>query len=94
MQMCRMYPGSHVKTVRSHIMKFFYKYFLTNPDLRERTAVTNSYDGFEQIVAELKARVTDDSEYNEVIEQMCQKFLLSSVKFISCFISKASLNAI
>ena len=47
----------------------FYKYFLKHPDLRERTAVTNSYDGFEQIVAELKARVTDDSEYDEVIAQ-------------------------
>lgn len=94
MQMCRTYPGSHVKTVRSHIMKFFYKYFLKNPDLRERTAVTNSYDGFEQIVAELKARVTDDSEYNEVIVQMCQKSLLSYARFMSSLISKSSLNAI
>lgn len=56
-------------------MKFFYKYFLKHPDLRERTAVTNSYDGFEQIVAELKARVTDDSEYDEVITQICLQVL-------------------
>ena len=67
MFMCRKYPGAHVRPVRSHIMKFFYKYFLKHPDLRERTAVTNSYDGFEEIIQELKSRVTDDSEYDEVI---------------------------
>ena len=67
MIMCRKYPGAHVRTVRSHIMKFFYKYFLKHPDLRERTAVTNSYDGFEEIIRELKSRVTDDSVYDEVI---------------------------
>jgi hypothetical protein len=67
MLMCRKYPGAHVRTVRSHIMKFFYKYFLKHPDLRERTAVTNSYHGFEEIIQELKSRVTDDAEYDEVI---------------------------
>ena len=50
-------------------MKFFYKYFLKHPDLRERTAVTNSYDGFEEIIRELKSRVTDDSVYDEVISR-------------------------
>ena len=66
--MCRKYPGAHVKTVRSHMMKFLYKYFLKHPDLREQTAVTNSYEGFETIVAELKSRVRAeaDSEYEEV----------------------------
>lgn len=66
--MCRKYPGAHVKTVRSHMMKFLYKYFLKHPDLRERTAVTNSYEGFEAIVSELKSRVKAeaDSEYEEV----------------------------
>ena len=58
-----------MRTVRSHIMKFFYKYFLKHPDLRERTAVTNSYDGFEEIIRELKSRVTDDSVYDEVISR-------------------------
>jgi hypothetical protein len=82
MQMCHKYPGSHVKTVRSHIMKFFYKYFLKHPDLRERTAVTNSYDGFEEIVAELKARVTDDSEFSEVIELRCLKLPLMCPKYL------------
>ena len=66
MSMCRKYPGAHIKTVRSHIMKFFYKYFLKHCDLRERTACANSYDAFEEIIAEMKSRVVDDSEYDEV----------------------------
>ena len=64
--MCRKYPGAHIKTVRSHMMKFFYKYFLKHSDLRDRTACTNSYDGFEAILAELKSRVVDDKDYDEV----------------------------
>lgn len=64
--LCRKYPGAHIKTVRSHLMKFFYKYFLKHPDLRERAASTNSYDGFEEIIREMKLRVVDDSEYDEV----------------------------
>jgi hypothetical protein len=59
-----------VKTVRSHIMKFFYKYFIKHTDLRELTATTNSYDGFEAIIAELKSRIGDeaeaDADYDEV----------------------------
>ena len=66
MTMCRKYPGAHLKTVRSHIMKFFYKYFLKHSDLRERTACANSYDAFEEIIAEMKCRVVDDAEYEEV----------------------------
>lgn len=71
MLLCRKYPGAHIKTVRSHLMKFFYKYFLKHADLRDRTSTTNSYDGFDSIIADLRAKVGDDEQYEEVSYSLC-----------------------
>jgi tRNA-dihydrouridine synthase 1 len=64
--MALKYSGSQIKTTRNHMMKFFYKYFIKHPDLRDRTAMTNNNEGFQLIINELRLRISDsDNDYNE-----------------------------
>jgi tRNA-dihydrouridine synthase len=66
LHMAIKYPGSQIKTTRNHMMKFFYKYFIKHPDLRDRTAMTNSNEGFQSIIIELRSRINDsDNDYKE-----------------------------
>mmetsp|Transcript_35034 Transcript_35034/g.33303 ORF Transcript_35034/g.33303 Transcript_35034/m.33303 type:complete len:400 (+) Transcript_35034:120-1319(+) len=66
LHMAIKYPGSQIKTTRNHMMKFFYKYFIKHPDFRERTAMTNSNEGFQLIINELRSRINDsDNDYKE-----------------------------
>jgi hypothetical protein len=66
LHMALKYPGSQIKTTRNHMMKFFYKYFIKHPHLRDRTAMTNNNEGFQLIINELRLRISDsDNDYNE-----------------------------
>ena len=41
LELCKEYPPRHFKTIRSHCMRFLYRYFEVHVDLR--TAVVNSH---------------------------------------------------
>jgi hypothetical protein len=47
-------------------MKFLYRYFVVHTDLRNRCAESNTREAFIEILAELRSRITDDSEYDQV----------------------------
>ena len=46
LEYCREYPSWHIKTIRSHVMKFLYRYLCHHADLREKVALSHSIDDF------------------------------------------------
>lgn len=67
LQMVEKYPhGSSMKSVRQHIMKFCYKYFVRHVDLRDRAGDAKTLEQYQAVIAELLQRVGDsDAEYTE-----------------------------
>lgn len=64
--MCEQYPEPTLrKKMRSHIMKFLHRYFCVHADQRNAAGVANSIEEHTALINELKAIVSDHSDYEK-----------------------------
>jgi tRNA-dihydrouridine synthase 1 len=64
LQLCEVYPPRHVKTIRSHMMRFMYRYYIKHDEVRDLIAVANSIEEFMSACKFCRSLVGDqEAEY-------------------------------
>ena len=63
LEFCKLYPPRHLKTIRSHLMKFLFKYFEVHVEQRNTLGIVNSMEGFEAVCIDLRAVAGPVTDY-------------------------------
>lgn len=65
---CQLYPPPNHRTIRSHLMKFLYRYFAKHPEIRNRLGDASTLEEYEVICQELGMILAshEDSEYDDI----------------------------
>lgn len=85
MNLCQKYPVWHFKSIRSHVLKFLYRYHMCHFEIKIEISETNSIEELLNICDKLSNMVIDDSLYTDTWYRRHRKNQLIIHKTINIF---------